>query len=137
MSRYFEIQGTPEPDEQKPAEVPVRGGQAAYSPQEVQARPQVGVALRAGPLKHVRALTGNDLSAAASAGEGGPAINVIQVLYDGVQIFFSVFPAPVREWSREWANVGQATPGHLHLLEIIVRDTEGAQHVGQESWQDQ
>ncbi|MGH9557433.1 MAG: hypothetical protein ACRD2Y_16605 [Terriglobales bacterium] len=136
MGRTFEIQGTP-PEENKPSDVPVPGGQTAYSPEEPQARPQPGAGIRVGPLRHRRALTGNDLSVAVSAAEQGPALEAILILYDGSALFRDRFAPPTREWSRHWARVGQATPGMGHRLEVSVWDAVGNEHRGAEEWDDQ
>ncbi len=141
MGKSLEIQGRPPQDESatadKPSQVPLSGPQAAYAPQETQARPQPGPGIRVGPLKHARALTGNDLSVAASAAEGGPALEAILVLYDGSALFRDRFAPTVREWSRHWARVGQATPGFHHRLEVSVWDADGNEHRGAEEWHDQ
>ncbi len=138
MSRSFQIQGTPQPDKPKPSEVPLVGEQSAYSPEETQARPQPAAAgVRVGPLRHRRALTGNDLSVAAAAAERGPALEAILVLYDGSALFRNRFVPPLREFSRHWARVGQGTPGMHHKLEVSVWDSDGNEHRGSEEWEDQ
>ncbi|MGH9600945.1 MAG: hypothetical protein ACRD24_01035 [Terriglobales bacterium] len=139
MSRTFEIQGAPPPDgpAKRDSEVPVSSGQSAYSPEETQARPQPGAGIRVGPLCHRRALTGNDLSVAVSAAEQGPALEAILILYDGSALFRDRFAPPMREWSRHWARVGQATPGMRHKLAVSVWDAVGNEHRGLEEWDDQ
>ncbi|MCI0356113.1 MAG: hypothetical protein L0099_13910 [Acidobacteria bacterium] len=106
------------------------------APQETQARPQPGAGVRVGPLRHRRALAGNDLSVAVSAAEQGPALEAILVLYDGSALFRDRFAPPVREWSRHWARAGQATPGMRHKLEVSVWDAQGNEHRGAEEWDD-
>lgn len=138
MGKSLEIQGPPPKGEApNPSAVPLSDAQAAYAPQETQARPQPGAGIRVGPLKHVRALTGNDLSVAASAAESGPALEAILILYDGSALFRDRFAPPLREWSRHWARVGQATPGMSHRLEVSVWDADGNEHRGAEEWADQ
>ena len=136
MGKTLEIQGTPEREEEKHSDVPLTGLEQS-APQETQARPEPGAGLRVGPLRHRRALTGNDLSVAASAAENGPALEAVLVLYDGSALFRDRFAAPMRAWSRHWARVGQATPGMRHTLEVSVWDILGNEHRGAEEWNDQ
>ncbi len=139
MSKKLEIQGAPPPDTPavRDSAVPVSSGQSAYAPEETQARPQPGAGVRVGPLRHRRALTGNDLSVAVSAAEQGPALEAILILYDGSALFRDRFATPMREWSRHWARVGQATPGMRHRIEVSVWDILGNEHRGAEEWDDQ
>lgn len=137
VSKKLEIQNPPPADAVQPSEAPLSSGQSAYSPKDPQAHPQPGAGARVGPLRHKRALTGNDLSVAISAAEQGPALEAILVMYDGNALFRDRFAAPVREWSRHWARVGQATPGMRHKLEVSVWDILGNEHRGAEEWDDQ
>lgn len=136
-SKKLEIQNPPPPEEGQASAVPLSSGQSAYSPEETQARPQPAAGVRVGPLRHKRALTGNDLSVAVSAAENGAALEAILVMYDGSALFRDRFAVPVREWSRHWARVGQATPGMRHKLEVSVWDILGNEHRGSEEWDDQ
>jgi len=58
-------------------------------------------------------------------------------LYDGSALFRDRFAPPLREFSRHWARVGQATPGMHHRMEVSVWDANGNEHRGSEEWDDQ